>query len=198
MKYLDERQFSCPLPVVHTKNELSQMKAGEVLSVKVNDTTKRDNIKRLSQTMLCECEVKTNSEDDIDLIITVSEDTENALKSAKCTDCRKTVVVVSSRFMGQGDETLGQNLMKAFIFALTKQDSLPDAILFYNSGVFLTTEGSDCLEDLSLMEKAGVEIFSCGTCLDFYHKKELLKVGKVTNMYDIVSTMEQASIVIKP
>ena len=86
--------------------------------------------------------------------------------------------------MGSGNDELGAVLMKSFFFAETQLDTLPDKILFYNGGAKLTVEGSDCLEDIRILEKEGVEILTCGTCLDFYGLKEKLAVGAVTNMYD--------------
>ena len=94
--------------------------------------------------------------------------------------------------MGSNEE-LGAVLMKSFIFALTKQDQLPKEMIFYNEGIFLTTNEGDILNDLKYLE-----IVSCGTCLDFFNRKELLQVGAVTNMYDIVERMEKAEKVIKP
>ena len=88
--------------------------------------------------------------------------------------------------------------MKAFIFSLSQQESLPKAMVFYNGGVKLTVEGSEALTDLKSLEAQGVEIVSCGTCLDFYGVKEKLAVGSVTNMYDIVERMETASSIVKP
>lgn len=82
--------------------------------------------------------------------------------------------------------------MKSFIFSLTKQDVLPDEMIFYNEGVKITTTKSETLEDLKYLANNGVEIVSCGTCLDFFHLKEELQVGSVTNMYDIVERMEKA------
>ena len=108
------------------------------------------------------------------------------------------VVVIGSNQMGNGEEKLGKNLMKAFIFALTKQDVLPETILFYNSGAYLTCEDSDSLADLKDLEAQGVEIMTCGTCLDFYGLKEKLAVGSVTNMYVIVEKQEKASRIVKP
>ena len=107
------------------------------------------------------------------------------------------VVVISSKTMGSNEE-LGAVLMKSFIFALTKQDQLPKEMIFYNEGIFLTTNEGDILNDLKYLESQGVDIVSCGTCLDFFNRKELLQVGTVTNMYDIVERMEKAEKVIKP
>ena len=100
--------------------------------------------------------------------------------------------------MGGGSEELGKTLMKAFIYAVTQQDELPKTMLFYNSGVYMTCEDSPAIEDLKSLEAQGVEIMSCGTCLNYYGLSEQLQVGTVTNMYVIVETMEQADLLIKP
>ena len=64
-------------------------------------------------------------------------------------------------------------------------------MIFYNEGIFLTTNEGDILNDLKYLESQGVDIVSCGTCLDFFNRKELLQVGAVTNMYDIVERMRR-------
>ena len=106
--------------------------------------------------------------------------------------------MISSSVMGNGDDELGKILMKGFIYALSQLDTLPETILFYNGGVFLTTEGSDSLEDLKSMEAQGVKILSCGTCLNYYGLTEKLQVGSVTNMYVIAEKMAGASNLIRP
>ena len=77
-------------------------------------------------------------------------------------------------------------------------DKLPKTMLFYNGGATLTAEGSDSLEDLKSLEAQGVEIMTCGTCLDYYGLKKKLAVGTVTNMYSIVETMANAGKIIRP
>jgi selenium metabolism protein YedF len=72
----------------------------------------------------------------------------------------------------------------------------PAKVLFINSGAMLTTEGSEVLETLNLLEKEGVEIFSCGTCLNYYAIKDKLKAGKVTNMYETVDALLTAGKVV--
>ncbi|MBQ0065500.1 MAG: sulfurtransferase-like selenium metabolism protein YedF, partial [Firmicutes bacterium] len=108
------------------------------------------------------------------------------------------IVAIGSNKMGEGDPALGTALMKAFIFALTKQNQFPTTMLFFNSGAYLTCQDSDVLEDLKTLESKGVEIFTCGTCLNFYGLNEKLAIGSVTNMYDIVEKMEKAGKVVKP
>lgn len=107
------------------------------------------------------------------------------------------VVAVGSAEMGNGDPRLGRILMKSFLYSLTQLDELPQTVLFFNGGVRMTTEGSESLEDLKALESQGVEILSCGTCLDFYGLKDKLLVGGITNMYVIAQTMAGAGNVVK-
>jgi selenium metabolism protein YedF len=100
--------------------------------------------------------------------------------------------------MGSGNDDLGKVLIKGYIFALTQLDELPKTILFYNGGATLTAEGSDSIEDLKNLEAQGVEIMTCGTCLNYYGLTEKLQVGTVTNMYSIVETCAKASKIMKP
>ena len=100
--------------------------------------------------------------------------------------------------MGRGSEELGRTLMKGFLYAVSQLPQLPSAMLFYNGGAKLTTEGSDSLEDLKNLEAQGVEILTCGTCLNYYGLTEKLRVGGVTNMYAIVEKLAGAGKVIKP
>lgn len=79
-----------------------------------------------------------------------------------------TVVVIGTNCLGSGDDTLGATLMKGFLYALSQQERLPRTILFYNGGAKVTTEGSVSIEDLKNMEAQGVEIRTCGTCLNYY------------------------------
>ena len=100
--------------------------------------------------------------------------------------------------MGRGSEELGRTLMKGFLFAVTQLPCLPEAMLFYTGGAKLTVEGSASLEDLKKLESQGVEILTCGTCLNFYGLTEKLAVGSATNMYAIVEKLAGAARVIKP
>ena len=106
------------------------------------------------------------------------------------------VILITSDRLGTGDEELGRILMKSFLNSLWDYETKPSKVLFINRGVMLTTEGSEVLETLELLEKERVEIFSCGTCLAFYGLKEKLKVGKVANMPLTVDSLLTASKVI--
>lgn len=104
--------------------------------------------------------------------------------------------ITTDRF-GVGDEELGEILMKAFLNTLWDYQPRPAKLMFHNKGVFLTTEKSDVLDTLELLEKEGVEILSCGTCLAFYGITDKLKIGRKTNMPETVDILMTACKVIK-
>ncbi len=206
-KEFDARGMACPLPVINAKNETQNMSVGDIFSILVDNEAAVQNLTRfgnhqgfqVSADKISDCEYR------IEMVInSVSEKdiTEEPMdESEECIlDQRKKgmVVVLSGDVMGNGDEKLGKALMKAFVFALTKQDQLPETVLCYNRGAFLSCQGADTLEDLKLLEAEGVTVLTCGTCLDFYDIKEKLAVGTVTNMYEIVGVMEQAKTIVRP
>jgi selenium metabolism protein YedF len=178
------------------------MNPGDVLTVLVDNEIAVQNLSRFAEHKGFGVSADKRGEKEYAVIMSISGETvESRDEEVACVmDSRRKgmLVVLSGNVMGTGDAKLGTSLMKAFVFALTKQDQLPDTILCYNSGAYLTCEGADTLEDLKLLESEGVTILTCGTCLDFYGLKEKLAVGGVTNMYDIVERMENAAQIIKP
>ena len=109
-----------------------------------------------------------------------------------------TAVLIDSATVGRGDEELGRILMNSFLHTMAKTDPLPRCVILLNGGVKLAAEGSDLLAVLSDMSDIGVEILSCGTCLDFFHLKDKLRVGRVSNMTEIVQALSAARKVLKP
>ena len=171
---VDAMGDTCPIPVVKTKNAIKELKgSGEV--------------------------TMTISDGNADAITTTGDSAEE--EQIVCyPDARKknTVVVLASATMGAGDEELGEILMKGFIYALSQQEELPATILLYNGGAKISCEESPSLEDLRSLEAQGVEILTCGTCLNHYGLTDKLKVGDVTNMYVIAEKMTQADLIVKP
>jgi selenium metabolism protein YedF len=108
------------------------------------------------------------------------------------------IVYINSDNMGTGEEELGRLLMGNFLKTLVDAERHPEKILFVNRGVFLTTEGSELIETLKVLGRRSVKLLSCGTCLDYYGRKDKLKVGSATNMFEIVTSLASAEKVIKP
>ncbi|MGC4018290.1 MAG: sulfurtransferase-like selenium metabolism protein YedF [Muricomes sp.] len=196
---------ACPIPVVKTKKAIQELQGPDILEVLVDNEIAVQNVTKMATGSGGEVTSEKIGEKEFKVIIKMNhvisrEETQEKEEALVCMPDRRkdTVIVISSDKMGNGDDELGKTLMKGFIFAATQLDELPKAILFYNGGAFLTSEGSDALEDLKGLEAQGVEIMTCGACLDYYGLKEKLSVGTVTNMYNIVETMSRADRIIRP
>ena len=196
---------SCPIPVVKTLNAIKALSAPDVIETLVDNEIAVQNLTRMATQKGHAVKSEKLGEKEFKVTITVGELTAGETADAEEIVCvlpnqskKNTVVVISSKAMGHGGDELGTALMKGFIYALSQQEQLPATILFYNGGASITCEGSASLEDLKSMEAQGVEILTCGTCLNFYGLTEKLAVGSVTNMYTIVEKMNGADLIIKP
>ena len=196
---------ACPIPVVKTLNAIKELKGADVIETLVDNETAVQNLIRMADKKGCKVSAEKISDKEFKVTIEVGEaalatpvDTDNVVCELPKSGKKNTVVVISSKAMGHGGDELGTALMKGFIFALSQQEQLPTTILFYNGGANIPVEGSVSLEDLKNMEAQGVEILTCGTCLNFYGLTEKLAVGEVTNMYTIVEKMNGADLIIKP
>ena len=196
---------ACPIPVVKTKNAIRELGGSGVVEVSVDNEIAVQNLLKMAKQKEYEAsfEKKSNTE----YIVTVNVNGGEASEAKPVTKTtvksdeiklKETIVVIDSDKMGDGDEEFSKTLLKGFIYALSSQDIPPAKILFYNTGVRITTEGSASIEDLKVLENAGAKIYSCGACLNNYGLTEKLLVGEMTNMYDIVSYLMEADLVIRP
>ena len=106
------------------------------------------------------------------------------------------VVVINSDKMGRGDEELGARLMANFLKRLVEAESKPQMVMLYNSGVKLAVKGSPVLESLQSLENLGIEIISCGTCVNFYGLADQIEAGSVSNMPEIVKVLTEAKTIV--
>ena len=191
---------NCPIPVIKTKKAMAALTGPETIEVLVDNEIAVQNVTKMASSS--GGKVTSEKLGDAEYKVTIEMEGAPAADGAEAVcapDARdNTVVVVSSDRMGSGNDELGKVLIKGFIFAVTQLEKLPRTMLFYNGGATLTTEGSDSLEDLKSLEAQGVEIKTCGTCLNYYGLTDKLQVGEVTNMYDIVETLAKAAKVVKP
>lgn len=181
----------CPVPIIMTKNALKDIEEGQV-EVSVDNRISLENLQKMSKEMGYDYTVE-ESGDIFKIVINKMRESIELRESEE-----NTVVVIDSLHMGKGDAELGRILMKGFIYTLSEMEELPKTILFYNEGVKLAIDGAESLQDLKSLEERGVEILSCGTCLNFYGITEKLRVGSVTNMYTILERQTKATRVIKP
>ncbi len=183
-RVIDARGLACPKPVVLTKRELER--TGQLITI-VDNMVAVENVKRLAKSKGCTVEVE-DRDGDYHLLISCTDESSATVSQ----DHGNVVVLIASKHFGEGDQELGKILMNSFIYTLNQIDNISH-LIFMNSGVFLTLEDSEVLEMLKNEEDNGVEILSCGTCLDFYGVKEQLAVGKVTNMYTATEVLASAT-----
>ena len=182
----------CPIPLVKAKEAIKELQGAGTVEVLVDNEIAVQNLTKMANQKGYGCSSVGEAE-------ATQETSVEEADYVVCAPAKKNrLVVISSKTMGEGNDELGATLLKGFIYALTQQDELPDQMLFYNGGAFLTCEGSQSLEDLKMLEEQGVEIRTCGTCLNFYGISDKLQVGEVTNMYDIAERMTKADRIIKP
>ena len=194
----------CPIPVIKTKNMIATMKEGGEVETLVDNEIAVQNLTKMAEQKGYAVTSKKIRKGQYSVVMTVpapvpGTEAEPEEEPIVC-DIGKsnTVVVISADTMGRGDDVLGAVLIKGYIYALSQQDIPPRTVLFYNGGAKLTCKGSESIEDIKLLASKGVEILTCGTCLNHYGIKDDLMVGEVTNMYVIAEKMSQAGKVIKP
>lgn len=181
----------CPKPVIMTKKALKEIENG-IVEVSVDNETSKENVEKMAREMGHIFETK--QEDNI-FVITITKEGE---KKETSINEENIVIAIGSDKMGEGEEELGKILIKGFVYALTEAETLPKTVLLYNKGVLLASTFEDTIKDLKILEERGVEILSCGTCANFYHVQDKIKVGTLTNMYTILEKQMKATKVIKP
>lgn len=164
----------------------------DALAIIVDNPTSLENVMRFLQSQGFSVSVmEENEKHRIEATRDHSE--EEIIKTEK-----KFLVFIDGETVGRGSEELGQILMRSFLITLKELNPIPWRIIFMNSGVKLSVEGSPFLDPLNNLLDLGVDILCCGTCLDYYKLKEKLKVGRVSNMFEIASSFLEATNVIKP
>lgn len=199
---LDCRGLTCPQPVIKTKESLEQ---GNLrLEVIVDNEASKANVTRFARSRGCEIVLSELGDGCYKLLLQVGEVSSNKQGfdadeySCELSAGSGLVYVISSASMGRGSDELGWALLQTYIQTIKDVVPLPAKILFYNEGVRLVAEESGALNALRALQKQGVEILACGTCLDFFKLTSAIKVGKISNMYDIMSAVNGAAKVVSP
>lgn len=190
---IDALGQACPLPVIRAKQAINAF-PGEKIEILVDNRIATENLKKLAGQLSLFYKMEEKSENEFEVVL---EGMPKKVEECQLMDSFDYIVAIDGDSMGKGDEVLAHKLIEGFIFALTEQDELPKYVLFYNSGVKLTTQNQKTIEDLKKLADKGVSILSCGLCLDFYNLKSELKVGEATNMYRILEIM-RTNRVVKP
>ena len=202
MKTVDAKGLKCPMPLILTKRALVEMEENELLEIVIDNETSYKNVSRF----LAEHQMTVRPENRDGIYrLTVSK-TGKISEETRAEDYCEVpeaagdgyVVCVSKNIVGDGADELGYRLIQLFINTLPDIDRKPETIVFLNSSIYLVLKDSPVLEPLAQLEKQGVEILVCGTCLEFLQKKEELGIGLISNMYTILDKMSKAPKVLYP
>ena len=179
---------ACPIPVVKTKNAIRELQGGGTVETLVDNEIAVQNLTKMANQKGYDVHSEKVADNEFKVTMTVNAEAaqiaaNNAVSTIEEESCpitplnkKNTVVVIRSNQMGNGEEELGKALLKGYI----------------------TCEDSASIEDLKSLEAQGVEILTCGTCLNFYGITDKLQVGEVTNMYVIAEKMTQADLIVQP
>lgn len=190
----------CPIPLVMLKNSIKEHGQNQY-QITVDNKIAVENITKLCKHFNYNFSYEQNN-DEFVCIIGVGKDAKiddsiNNIQTIK-SDELNDVFIFDSNVLGDGEDKLGKILIKGFIFTLSQEQHFPKTIICYNSGVKLVCGDSETIQDFKTLADKGTDIIACGTCLDFYGIKDNIKVGRICNMYDIVSIINAANKVVRP
>jgi selenium metabolism protein YedF len=185
---IDCRGLACPEPVINTKKALEAMPDDAILEVLVDSKASKENVIRFAKNegLSVSDENMEDGSTKIEIVkgfacgIGNDEDDSKFLNK---------VVFLKEDKVGEGE--LGSKLVVGFLKSMLELPKLPKSIICVNKAVLLTTsdENSEVMKVLKTLEEKGVEIFSCGVCLDFYKVSDKLKVGMIGNAYGTVESL---------
>jgi len=204
MLIVDTKGQLCPAPLIAAKKALKETSEGESFVVLTDNKTSYDNLSRFLKDNSTDLQV---SESEGVWTLTVTKKT-GKMDDIKAEDyCIPAishfekgnyVVAITSDKMGDGDAELGHLLIGNFIKALKDLDKLPQHMVFYNKGVTLAIKDSPVIDNIKDLEKMGVGIHLCATCVNYYKLESSVEVGTLSNMYSIADLMASAGNVIRP
>ncbi|MFV0518807.1 MAG: sulfurtransferase-like selenium metabolism protein YedF [Lachnospirales bacterium] len=189
---IDCMGLPCPKPVINTRNAIESIDVNETICVLVDNEIATENLSKFCEQTNCKFSIEKKSDKEFLFYLTKGEEIKKFDVNKESDEF--IAVVIDSDVMGK-DEVIGKKLMEMYIYTLGESKIIPNAILFYNSGIFLTTKNDKTIEDLKKLISRGVKVYSCGACLDFFNEK--LQVGEVTNMLFISDTMLKANKLIR-
>ena len=191
--------MTCPIPVVETKKFLEKSPVYELEVILDNDVATENVTRFLSSQGFS---VTSEKEGGGPRFVLKGSRSFSGPQPAQETEAivktKKVLVYINMETIGVGSDELGRLLMNSFLHTLKELDVLPWRIVFINGGVKLAAGESEHVGILTDIANLGTEVLSCGTCLDYFHLKDKVRVGRISNMHEISSSFLQATHVIRP
>ncbi len=203
MKEIDARGKSCPLPIVMTRSALNDPTIAGNFLVLCDSETSKENIEQYLSDNGIEHKTEKN-EDHWAVEISKSggfsaPEPENLRCPSQSPNREKGYIICfKSKNMEPGNEELGDKILQNFVNTVISVSPLPEEIIFYNSGVLLLQEGHPCQPALKELEERGVTLTLCGTCVTHYNAKDSIKIGTISNMHSILTSLANSSRIVYP
>jgi selenium metabolism protein YedF len=194
-KELDCRGLACPHPVIQTK-EIIDQGGVEQLTVLVDNLAAQENVSRFFQRSGFEVRVAEHPGGWAVRGRRGEGATTGPGAACEPFPAQKILVLIGTDRLGRGDDTLGRKLLVNFLGTLQEMGKELWCLVLVNAGVKLAVAGAAVLANLQELEKRGVMVLVCGTCLQHFQLLEQKQVGETTNMLDIVTHMQLADKVI--
>ena len=194
---LDCRNLNCPEPLLRTKKALGELKIGESLEILVNDVAPRENIKRFLAKNGFEAQISQSGPDTLIKTVKTDELKDESIDDIYCdvaTPKRGKVIFLNEEQCGSGP--IGKSLLAKFLGAALSLDEKPVKVICVNNAVLITTNrGHECFEAIKKLNEAGVEILSCGSCLESYKLVDKLAIGEISNAYEIMDVLSKYEVI---
>ena len=202
MKTIDAKGKLCPQPLIMTKKALLEMDENETLHIIVDNESSKFNVVKYLEDNGMDVEIQQDNHIYNLFVVkkggTIEKSTPEDYCEIPTSSKGDYVVCVKTGKLGEGDDELGDILMKGFFNTLPNVEQLPSSVIFVNGGIFLTLEGSSIIEPLQILKDKGVEILVCGTCLEYFKKMDDIAVGQVSNMLDILERITASGKILNP
>lgn len=203
---VDARGLSCPQPVIAARKKISEPGVTSA-AVLVDNDASAENVSRMARRMGCEVRLEDAGDGCSRVLLDREKDarpedveppSDEESEQQACRLPSRVAVMVASDTLGRGSEELGRLLNVAFVKTLREVAPRPETLVFMNGGVRLVSEGGELVEAVGEIERLGVRVLVCGTCLDFFGLTEKVEVGTISNMFEIASTLMEADRVVRP
>ena len=155
---------ACPIPVIETKKALRENPDEKTFEILVDNEVATENLAKMAHELKIDYTVGKLADRKYEVSLEKTEASRDHREiedySVNSATSNNYVVIVNSDKIGDGDEDFSKQLLEGFIYSVTEQDHLPVEIIFFNRGVYLTTENEKTIEDLKNLEKRGVRVYS--------------------------------------
>ena len=181
MHIVDARGLPCPQPVLKTKQVIESVSQGEEIQILIDNEVSLKNVQKFVNFQGHQIVSISQKENYYIIQIKKTSSTPKEIsiscELAQQKEGKKNLfLIITSNKIGEEKE-LGKILMKGFFETMLVHELLPDRIFFMNKGVFLTTTEEEFVSIIKELEKKGVEVFTCGTCLKYFNLEDKLQVG---------------------